>query len=721
MAKKTSYNASDIQVLEGLEPVRKRPAMYIGGTDATGYHHLLWEILDNSVDEVINGFGSKVDVTLFRDGKTISVSDDGRGIPVDIMPKFKKSALEVLLTTLHSGGKFEQGNYIHSGGLHGVGSSVVNALSSALTVRVRREGKWHVQTYSRGLPTSKLKQEGNARGTGTATTFTPDAEIFGERLKFDAALIRERLEAKSYLHRGMEVVWRDETKSPAEEITFKHDGGIAEYLGKLIGERGKPTIPPARQVAPSAGPRDHLAFASADGSADGAAESTSEASSGASGEMVGTQTISPESHEGAHAGAAEQSGLFDPKPTHSGRVQIGPGASFYKSAEGEARLEVALCWSESTDEYVKSYVNGIPTANGGTHEAGLRTGLVKAVRNYIDTHGIGPKGVSLTAEDIREGLVAILSCYVVEPQFQGQTKGRLNNPEVAAQVDGVIRPALEKWLNENQSVAEAIIARIILAARAREASRAAVQAVSRKTAVSHKLNLPGKLADCSSTDPNESELFIVEGDSAGGSAKQGRDRKTQAILPLRGKVLNSEQAGSEKVASNKELSDIVSALGCGLGADCDLSRLRYGRVFLLMDADSDGHHISTLLLTFFYRHLKKLIEGGHVFIAQPPLYKIELGKQVFWALDEPDRDRILAAHAKGNVKPNIMRFKGLGEMTADELKSTTLDPKRRAVLRVAISDPLETDRVINELLGKDVSARFRFIMERAGEVKELDV
>jgi DNA gyrase/topoisomerase IV subunit B len=545
--KKTTYNASDIQVLEGLEPVRKRPAMYIGGTDATGYHHLLWEILDNSVDEVINGFGSRIEVTLHRDGKTMTVVDDGRGIPVDIMPKYKKSALEVLLTTLHSGGKFEHGNYVHSGGLHGVGSSVVNALSSSLLVKVKRDAKWHVQSYARGVPTSKLKQEGNARGTGTSTTFTPDSEIFGERLKFDAPLIRERLEAKSYLHRGMEVVWRDETQSPAEEITFKHDGGIAEYLQKLVAERGKPTIPPARQAMPRAGPRDPEPVENA--------ESTLVDNGAADPEMVAdaTNIVAMPTN-----GDAEQHGLFDPKPM-AGRVQIGPGASFYKSVEGEARLEVALCWTESTEEYVKSYVNGIPTANGGTHESGLRTGLVKAVRNYIETHGIGPKGVSLTAEDIREGLVVILSCYVTEPQFQGQTKGRLNNPEVAALVDGVIRPALEKWLNENQSVAESIVARMILAARAREASRAAIQLVSRKTAVSHKLNLPGKLADCSSTDPNDSELFIVEGDSAGGSAKQGRDRKTQAILPLRGKVLNSEQAGSEKIAGNKELQDIVSA------------------------------------------------------------------------------------------------------------------------------------------------------------------
>jgi DNA gyrase subunit B/topoisomerase-4 subunit B len=331
--------------------------------------------------------------------------------------------------------------------------------------------------------------------------------------------------------------------------------------------------------------------------------------------------------------------------------------------------------------------------------------------------------VTLTAEDIREGMAAILSVYVVEPQFQGQTKGRLNNPETSAQVDGVVRPALEKWLNDNRTIAEAVVARIILAARAREASRAASQAVQRKTAVSHRLNLPGKLADCASTNPSESELFIVEGDSAGGSAKQGRDRRTQAILPLRGKVLNAEQASTDKVAQNKELQDIVSALGCGIGAGFDVSKLRYGRIFLLMDADSDGHHIATLLLTFFYRHLRELIKAGAVHIAQPPLYRIDVGKETYWALDEPDRDRILKERVKGNAKPQIMRFKGLGEMTADELKSTTLDPKKRISLRVTVTPETEreTDQVINDLLGKDVSARFKFIMERAGEVQELDV
>src|SRR3954470_6781636 len=617
--RKTRYSAADIQVLEGLEPVRKRPAMYIGGVDATGYHHLLWEILDNSVDEVINGYASRIEVTLHKDGKTATITDDGRGIPVDTMPKFKKPALEVILTTLHSGGKFEQGNYIHSGGLHGVGSSVVNALSSSLIVRVKRDGKRHVQTYSKGLATTKLKIEGSARGTGTEITFTPDAEIFGVKARFDSEMIRDRLEAKSYLHRGMTVVFRDETKSPAVEDTYQHDGGISEYLAKVVAQRGKNTVP-AAQRAPQPGPAAAAPVVTTE-------EGLSEETTSQGGEIPTVPPVAP--------------------------LAIPPGALFYKTSEGDVRLEVAMVWTEATDEHLRSYVNGIPTPQGGTHEAGLRAGVVKAVRNYIETHALAPKGVTLTAEDIREGMVAILSVYVVEPQFQGQTKGRLNNPETAAQVDGVVRPALEKWLNDNRTIAEAVVARITLAARAREASRAASQAVQRKTAVSHRLNLPGKLADCASTNPSESELFIVEGDSAGGSAKQGRDHRTQAILPLRGKVLNAEQASSEKIGQNKELQDIVSALGCGIGESFKPEHLRYHKIFLLMDADSDGHHISTLLLTFFYRHMRELIKNGSVFIAQPPLYKIEIGKDTWWALDDADRERIVKEHAKGNAKPSI--------------------------------------------------------------------
>ena len=386
------------------------------------------------------------------------------------------------------------------------------------------------------------------------------------------------------------------------------------------------------------------------------------------------------------------------------------------------RLDFVLQWTEATDEHIRSYVNGIPTSSGGTHENGLRAGLGKAVRNFIETHNLSPKGVSIVAEDIREGLVGVLSLFIQEPQFQGQTKDRLNNPEMMSAVDGVVRPALEHWLNHNISVAEAIVARIILSARAREASRAAQAEVSRKSATSGRLNLPGKLSDCTNPTSEGSELFIVEGDSAGGSAKQGRDRVRQAILPLRGKVLNTESASLAKVLENKELADLVTAIGCGLGKNFELSRLRYGKIIILADADSDGNHIATLLLTFIYRHLPQLMTSGKVFLAQPPLYRVDIGKETFWALDDAQRDTILTQHAKnGRGTPEITRFKGLGEMMPKVLWETTLNPRTRRLLRVEVTDQIVTDRVINELMGKDASARFRFIMDRADEAEELDV
>jgi DNA topoisomerase IV B subunit len=641
-----TYTSEHITVLEGLEPVRRRPGMYIGGTDARGYHHLLWEIVDNSVDEVINGYGSRIEVVLHADARSATVSDDGRGIPVDIKKEFKKSALELVLTTLHAGGKFSAAQYQFSGGLHGVGSSVVNALSEEMTAQVRRDGSLWEQKYERGKAVSKLRKAGAAKGTGTSITFRPDPQIFGKQ-GFSAETIRFRLDAKAFLHKGLKIVFRDEGAGTTE--TFEHAGGIADFLAKIVADRGK--APTAPQV------------------------------------------------------------FYCERAVDSGSGATGGATGF--------RIEAALQWTESHEETVRSYVNAIPTTQGGTHEQGFRAAIVKAVRAFIETANLGPKGVTLTAEDIREGLVGVLSIYMQEPQFQGQTKERLGSPEAQALVDGALRPALEQFLLENKTSGAAIVERISLAAKAREASRAASQAVSRKTAVSHRLNLPGKLADCSSTDPVKSELFIVEGDSAGGSAKQGRERKTQAILPLRGKVLNAEQASLQKVLSNKELQDVVSALGCGVGADFKIERLRYHKIILLMDADSDGHHIATLLLTFFYRHLTPLMQQGYVYLAQPPLFRIDHGKETHWALDEADRDRIIGTLPK-NAHPDIMRFKGLGEMQPEELRRTTLDLSTRRLLRVTVENAEETDRILGELMGKDVEARFKFIMERAAQA-DLDL
>jgi DNA gyrase subunit B/topoisomerase-4 subunit B len=632
----TKYTAQDITVLEGLEPVRKRPGMYIGGVGASGLHHLVWEILDNAVDEAMNGHASDIHLTLHADGASVTIADNGRGIPVDRHAKTKTSALEVIFTMLHAGGKFEHDAYKTAGGLHGVGASVVNALSKELVVTVRRDGALWEQRFRQGRPLSPVKKTGPARGTGTSVFFRPDPTIF-PKVEFDSDLIRERLEVVSFLHKGVHVVFEDEVART--RATFEHQEGLIDYLRKIVGERAV-------------------------------------------------------------------------KPVHE--------TPFTLFKENGLRVDLAIQWTESTDEHVRSYVNGIPTGSGGTHENGFRAGLVKAVRNFIETHSLGPKGVTITADDIREGLIGVLSVFVRDPQFQGQTKDRLNNPELVSAIDALVRPGLEHWLNHNASVAEAIVARIILAARAREASRAAQQEVNRRAAPSNRLNLPGKLSDCLHTSGESTELFIVEGDSAGGSAKQGRDRQRQAILPLRGKVLNTESVSLSKVLENKELSDLVTALGCGLGKSFDLGRLRYGKVIILADADSDGNHIATLLLTFIYRHLPQLISNGRVFLAQPPLYRIDIGKDTFWALDDAQRDVLVKRHA-GRSTPEITRFKGLGEMMPQVLWETTLNPRTRRLLRVEIADQIQTDRVINELMGKDPSARFRFIMERAEDAQALDV
>jgi DNA gyrase/topoisomerase IV subunit B len=632
-------SAESIQVLEGLEPVRKRPAMYIGGVDKVGLHHLIWEIIDNAVDEYINGFGDEIRVTLHKSGDAVTVVDNGRGIPVDLHPKHKKTGLELVLTVLHAGAKFgENDTYLHSGGLHGVGASVVNALSRKLIATIRRDGFEWQQSYKRGKPTKELEQVRPFRGHGTTIYFEPDPEIF-KSTQFDAALIRNRLEDMSYIHSGLKILFVNEISG--ETLELSHPGGIPEFLARLVKETGNDSV-------------TEIAF---------------------------TQS----------------------------------------RANGD-KIEVALQWTQSTDEVFRSYANGIRTPAGGTHENGLKSAIGKAIRNYMETHDVKAKGLTISAEDIREGVVGIVSVFLREPQFLAQTKEKLLNTEMTATVDNFVRPALEAWLNNNRSAAEEIVGRILMAARARAASREAASEVKRKSATTRRLNLPGKLADCKATALDESELFIVEGDSAGGSAKQGRDNHSQAVLPLRGKILNSEGLPLAKVLTNQELKDLVSAIGTGAGEKLDLGGLRYGKIILLMDADADGNHIATLLLAFFFRHMTELIKKGHVYIAQPPLYRIDVGKETYWAKDDRHKEEILSK-LKPNAKPEVSRFKGLGEMDAKVLKETTLDPRKRTLLQVQIDSTLDTDRTFVELLGKDASQRYRFIMERAvrAAVEDLDV
>ncbi|HEV3260833.1 MAG TPA: DNA topoisomerase IV subunit B [Gemmataceae bacterium] len=639
MSTASAYTAKDITVLEGLEPVRKRPSMYIGGVDGKGLHHLVWEIVDNAVDEYLNGYADAVTVTLHKGGDAVTVTDNGRGIPVDMHPKHKRPALELILTTLHSGAKFgEGGNYIHAGGLHGVGSSVVNALSKKLVATIRRDGFEWRQTFKRGRKATDLEKVGAFRGHGTSIYFEPDETIF-KTVHFDPILIKSHLEDMSYIHSGLKITFKNDITKETFDLT--HTGGIPEYLARLVAEGQKPAV---------------------------------------------------------------------------------TEAPFSQARQNGDKMEVALQWTEATDETIRSYVNGIRTSAGGTHESGFKGGIAKAIRNYMDTHDIKVKGIQITAEDIREGMVGILSVFCREPMFQGQTKEKLNNPEMSAHVDGFVRPALEAWLNANKTAADQIVGRIVLAAKARLASREAASEVKRKSPTQRRLNLPGKLADCKSTDLDESELFIVEGDSAGGSTKQGRNNKTQAVLPLRGKILNAEGLALNKVMANAELADLVSAIGTGVGDKFDLRGLRYGKIILLMDADADGNHITTLLLAFFFRHMTELIRKGHVFIAQPPLYRIDVGKETQWARDDAHKEEILAS-LRANAKPEITRFKGLGEMPPQTLAATTLDARQRTLLRVSIESNLDADKTFVELLGKEPAQRYRFIMDSAAlaVAEELDV
>lgn len=635
-ASKGSYTGSDIEVLEGLEPVRKRPSMYIGGVDSRGLHHLLWEIVDNSVDEFLAKQCDRIVVTLHKDGASCTVSDNGRGIPVDKHPKMKKSSLEVILTTLHAGGKFSDKNYARSGGLHGVGSSVVNALSSKMVATVHRDGHEWSQTYRRGSPTGPVKKVKPFRGHGTTIYFEPDDSIF-RKTTFNAETIRQHLEDVSYIHGGLTIVFKDEQKGETHELS--HPDGIKAYIHKVIQDSSRKSV-----------------------------------------------------HEQ----------LFE-----------------VDRDDKTARVELVLKWTESTDEHIRSYVNGIRTHGGGTHENGLKAGLAKAVRNYMDVHSFKPRGVTVSTDDIREGVVAILSVFVSDPMFQGQTKERLNNPEMTSHVDGLVRPAVENWLNSNPTLADAILGRIVLSARARMASREAVSEVKRKSVSSRRTNLPGKLVDCQTKNSENSEVFIVEGDSAGGTAVMGRNSAFQAVLPLRGKILNTESLALSRILKNQEISDLVETLGTGIGPNFDIHRLRYQRVILLMDADSDGYHISTLLLTFFFRHMPELIRQGKLFIAQPPLFRIEVGKTTLYAQTDAHKEEILASLPE-NRNATVLRFKGLGEMNAAQLRDTTLNPQARVLLRVDIESQLEADQTFHQLLGKEASERYKVIMEEAAFADDVD-
>lgn len=632
-----SYAASDIEVLEGLEAVRRRPSMYIGGVDSRGLHHLLWEIVDNSVDEFLAGHADQIKVTLHKDGGSLTVSDNGRGIPVDKHPKLKKSALEVILTTLHAGGKFSDKNYARSGGLHGVGSSVVNALAEEMVATVHRDGNEWTQRYKRGRPTTPVKKGKPFRGHGTTIFFRPDKEIF-RRTQYNSDTIRQHLEDISFIHGGLKIRFVDEVKKETHDL--HHPQGIVSFLERIQKDEKKTPV-------------HELTFAT-------------------------------------------------------------------EKEDKVARVELVLKWTEATDEQVRSYVNGIRTHAGGTHVNGFRAGMAKAVKNYMETHSIKAKGVTISTEDIREGTLGILSVFHNDPMFQGQTKEKLNNPEMASFVDGLVRQALENWLNSNATIADAIIGRIILAARARMASREAAGEVRRKTPSSRKNSLPGKLLDCRSNKPAESELFIVEGISAGGTAALGRDSRKQAVLPLRGKVLNTESLTTGKAMNNQEISDLVETLGTGIGANFDIHKLRYDRIILLMDADSDGYHISTLLLVFFFRHMRELIRQEKLYLAQPPLYRIAAGTEKLYAQDDSHKEEILAA-LPANRKVEISRFKGLGEMNASQLKETTLSPKTRTLLKIEIESQVDAENIFSSLMGKDPSERYKMIMSDASFVDDIDI
>lgn len=627
------YGAEEIQVLEGLEAVRKRPSMYIGSTGPGGLHHLVYEVVDNSIDEAMAGFCDRIEVIIQEDN-TVTVIDNGRGIPVDIHHKTGLPAVEVVLTILHAGGKFGGGGYKVSGGLHGVGVSVVNALSEWLEVEVSRDGKLYQQSYRRGKPVTQLSVVGESSSTGTRITFKPDPEVF-EEVVFSYETLMQRLRELSFLTKGIKIIFKDMRQD--KEIVFQYNGGIQDFIRYLNKNK---------------------------------------------------------------------------TPLHNKLIYI-------NGARDEIIVEVGMQYSDVYVESLFSYVNNIHTIDGGTHEAGFKAAMTRVVNDYARKHNLLKNGmVNFSGEDIREGMTAVISIKIPEPQFEGQTKTKLGNSEARSVVDTVVAEGIDTFLDENPSIARRIIDKTVTSLRAREAARKARELTRRKSVLENS-TLPGKLADCSERDPGVSEIYLVEGDSAGGSAKQGRDRRFQAILPLRGKILNVEKARLDRILGNEEIRAIITALGTGIGEDFDINKARYHKLVIMTDADVDGSHIRTLLLTFFYRHMRPLIEAGYVYIAQPPLYRVRKGKQEHYVFNEAELDKLLNRIKREGAA--LQRYKGLGEMDPIQLWDTTMDPDTRTMLRVTLEDVVEADQTFSMLMGDRVEPRREFIQENARAVRNLDV
>ena len=630
--KKTNgqYDAAQIQVLEGLEAVRKRPGMYIGSTGPKGLHHLVYEIVDNSIDEALAGFCKSINVTIHKDN-SVSVEDDGRGMPVDIHPKMGIPAVQVIHTVLHAGGKFGGGGYKVSGGLHGVGASVVNALSTRMEVEIKRNGNIYHQVYEQGRKASKLEIIGESKKTGSKTTFWPDPEIFTETVIFDYSTLERRLREMAVLNKGIKIVFKDEREGQKKSETFHYEGGIKEYVQHI--NKGK-------------------------------------------------------------------------DPIHNDVI-------YFEIIKDTCEIEVAMQYTDGYSELVLGYANNINTTDGGTHIVGFKSALTRVINEYGKrSKTLKENEEALSGEDVREGLTAIVSVKLAEPQFEGQTKAKLGNSEIRGFVETSTNENLMYFLEENPAQAKVIIEKCVKAARAREAARKARDLTRRKGAL-ESFSLPGKLADCSEKDPALSEIFLVEGDSAGGSAKDGRDRKRQAILPLRGKILNVEKARLDRILSSDEIKNMITAFGCGIGSDFNIEKLRYHKIIIMTDADVDGAHIRTLLLTFFYRYMKPLIEGGYVYAAQPPLYQVKKGKDVWYTYSEGEQEKLMASIADKPGKADIQRYKGLGEMDAEQLWETTMDYNHRTLIQITLEDSAAADEIFTTLMGDKVPPRKKFIEDNA--------